>query len=217
MHSIMQEVRSIMLDGRSSIEEVRKAIAQLTIRAIASITLSHWTLISRNTFTSLFSTATSGTCSYNFSVSYSSFFLQRFQWTFLATFSCRLLYSFWANISHPLTKCCTLLHTLHMGLSLVLTMWRFIHFVLMACSCPAQNNASVLIFKLFLDNHCQDLFFSTLSGISMTNYPWFFFWRQLCLSSFDFCFLNSPLSIFIIDYLSCSNTTDGFFFSELPT
>ena len=35
---------------------------------LASITLSHWTLISHNTFTSSFSTAPSGTCSYHFSV-----------------------------------------------------------------------------------------------------------------------------------------------------
>ena len=54
------------------------------------------------------STALPGTCLYHFSVCYEPFFLQRSQWDFFATLSCRLLYSFWANFLHPLTNCCKL-------------------------------------------------------------------------------------------------------------
>ena len=90
---------------------------------LASITLSHWTLIS---FTSSFSTNPSGTCSYHFSICSNPFFLQISQWNFFATLSCYLLYSFWANFSHSHSKCCTLSplfpQNLHRGLSLVLSM-----------------------------------------------------------------------------------------------
>ena len=65
------------------------------------------------TFTSSFFTAPSGMCSYQFSVCSNPFFLQRSQWTFFATLSCRLLYSLWDNVSHPLTKYCTLSPFLH--------------------------------------------------------------------------------------------------------
>ena len=130
---------------------------------LASITLSHWTLIFYNTFTSSFCSALSGVRSYHFSVWSNLFFLRRSQWTFFATLSCRILYSFWANLSHPLTKCCTLSpffpQNLQRWLSLVLSIWSFIWFVLMAYSCEAHNNASISIFKSFLDNHCQVLSF----------------------------------------------------------
>ena len=75
---------------------------------LASITLSHWTLISHSTFTSSFSTAPSETCSNYFSVCSNPFFLQTSQWKFFDKLSCCLLYSVWADFSHPLTKCCTL-------------------------------------------------------------------------------------------------------------
>ena len=80
---------------------------------LASITLPQWTLTSNIIFTSSFSTAPSGTCSYHFSVCCEPFFLQRSQWTFFATLSCHLSYSFWANFSHLLTRWCTLSHFFH--------------------------------------------------------------------------------------------------------
>ena len=63
----------------------------------------------------------------------------------------------------------------------------------MVCPYATHNNASVSIFKLHLDNHCQVLSLSTLSGIFLTNCPCIFFSRQFCLSSCAFCYLNSPL------------------------
>ena len=64
-----------------------------------------------------------------FSVFSKPYFLQRSQWTLFATLLCHLLYSLWANFSHPLTKFCTLSpffpHNLHRGFSLVLSMWCF--------------------------------------------------------------------------------------------
>ena len=102
---------------------------QLKLRLVFLPTSSHWTLISHNTFTYSFSTAPSGTCSCQFSVCSKLFFLQRSQWTFFATLSCHLLYSFWVNFSHPLAKFCTLSlvspHNLHRWFSLVLSMWCF--------------------------------------------------------------------------------------------
>ena len=77
------------------------------------------TLISHKTFTSSFSTTACGTCSYYFSICSNPFFLQNSRWTFFATLSCRLLYSFWANFSQSDNKCCTLSpffpHILHRG------------------------------------------------------------------------------------------------------
>ena len=65
----------------------------------SSTTLSRWTLISHRTVTSSFSTTTSGTCSYHFSVCSSPFFLQRSQWTFFTTLSCHLFYSFYTTFN----------------------------------------------------------------------------------------------------------------------
>ena len=79
-------------------------------------------------------------------------------------------------------------HNLHRGLWLVLLIWYFIEFVLMVCSCAAHNNASVSIFKSLLDNYCQVLSLSTLSGFSLTNCPCVFFSHHFCLSSCAFCF-----------------------------
>ena len=99
------------------------------LNSFVTLARAHWMLISHNTFTSLFSTASVGMCLYHFSVFSNPFFLQRFQWTFLGTLSYHLLYSLWANISRPLTKCCTLSpvfpHNLHRGFLLVLSMWCF--------------------------------------------------------------------------------------------
>ena len=92
----------------------------ITIRPgrLASIRLSHWIFMSRSALISLFSTAPSGACSYHFSLCCNLFFLQISQWTFFATLSCRLLYSFWANFLHLLVMCCTLSpfsHTTYTG------------------------------------------------------------------------------------------------------
>ena len=133
----------------------------ITIRSglLASIRLSHWIFMSHCTLISSFSTAPSTACSYHFSMCSNLFFLQISQWTFFATLSCRLLYYFWANFSQPLVMCCTLSpffpNNLHRELSLVLSMWYFIWFVLIACSCAAHSNDSVPNFKSPLDNHCH--------------------------------------------------------------
>ena len=61
---------------------------------LASIRLSHQIFMSHSTLISSFSTAPSGACPCHFSLCSNLFFLQISQLTFVATLSCRLLYSF---------------------------------------------------------------------------------------------------------------------------
>ena len=69
---------------------------------LASITWSHWMVISHKILHFSFSTTPSGWCSYHFSPLLMSYLQQSFQWTNLAILSCLLLYSFCANILHSL-------------------------------------------------------------------------------------------------------------------
>ena len=118
---------------------------------LSSVMLPQWTIIFHNTFTSSFSTAPSGTCSYHFSVCSITHFSYKGP-----TLSYCLLYSFWPNFLHPLTRCCTLSpfspHNLHRGFSLVLLALQSLSWWPVYCS---HNNASVPIFKSLLDNHYQ--------------------------------------------------------------
>ena len=76
---------------------------------LTSKTLLHWMFISQSSFTSPFSTTPSSTCSYHFSFLSSWCNSHNFQCIILATLSRRLLYSFWANLLHSLTRWHTLL------------------------------------------------------------------------------------------------------------
>ena len=68
-------------------------LTKIKLGLLASITLSHWILISQIDLTSSSSRAPSGPCSYHFSFLSKLCFLQNFQWTNFATVSCLLLYS----------------------------------------------------------------------------------------------------------------------------
>ena len=162
---------------------------------LGSIALSHWTLISHNTFTSSFSTAPSGACSYNFSVFSNRFFLQRSQWSFFATLPCRLIYSFWANFSHPLTKCCTLSPFFHIictggfhwyyrcGALNSLPLWPV----------PVQQ-ITMLLFRSF-SHFCIIIakFYSYQLSMAFPGELSIIFFTPVLLSSCAFYFLNSPL------------------------
>ena len=90
-------------------------------------------------------------------------FLKKVLMTFFTTLPCHLLYYFWEHFSHPLTKCCTispfLPHNLHRGLSLVLSVWCFTQFVLLACSYVAHN--------LFQSSTCSRI---TIAMFILTNF-----------------------------------------------
>ena len=116
--------------------------------------------------------------------------------------------------------CCTLLpffpHNLHRGLSLVLSMWYFIKFVLISWSCAGHNNASVPTFKSTLANHCPVISLSTFSVVSLMNCQCIRFSLHFSFSSFAFGFLNSTLNIVSpVLIASATDTPIIRFFSEL--
>ena len=62
-----------------------------------------WSVCAVTSHTSLSSsTTTSGLCLYHFSFTFIPYFLHIFRWIFVPNQSCRLLYSFWANLLHSL-------------------------------------------------------------------------------------------------------------------
>ena len=84
----------------------------------------------------------------------------------------------------------------------------------MACFCAAHSNASLPIFQSLFDNHCQVLFSSVFSGISLTNSPCISFFTPVLFKFSCFLFFKFPTiySIFSIDCLSCSNSPHEIFF-----
>ena len=94
-------------------------------------------------------------------------FLHTSQYIFLPTQPCLLLYSFCANIEHShnmcLTVSSTLPHNLHLRSAWVLSIFAFITFVLMACSCAAIINDSVSLFILPSLSHSHYSFPATYS------------------------------------------------------
>ena len=111
----------------------------------------------------------------------------------MPTQSCLLLYSLCANIGHSHTVAHCLIHfntqsTFTFDLSL--SIFDFIAFVLMACSCPAIISDSVSIFILPSLSHCH---FSSpaTSSIWLKSYPCNFSCFKIFLHSFLLLSLNS--------------------------
>ena len=154
---------------------------------LTSVMLPHWTMISHNTFTSSFSTAPSGTCSYHFSecsMTHSSYKGP--------TLSYCLLYSFWP-ISH--------IHLLG-----VTHFYLFLHII-----CTGGFHWSYWLYIICPDDlftvHITTLLFQSSNHLRITitkfiliNFLWHFpdelfmhFLFMPVLSYGASCFLNSPL------------------------
>ena len=103
----------------------------------------------------------------SFTYFYSLYFLHKAQWMFKHTLSRLLFYSSCANILQPLTVCRTIIciYSRQSYDNFFLT-----ELVFKACSCAADNKASVSSFKFQFLSQCQD-FSDFLSYISLLNWP----------------------------------------------
>ena len=178
---------------------------------LTSVMLPHWTMISHNTFTSSFSTALSGTCSYHFSVcsiTHSSYKGP--------TLLCSLLYSFWPNFPHHI-------HLLgvphfHLFLHIICTGgFHLSYWLYMVCP---DDLFTVYIRTLLFQS--SNHFWITTTKFILINFLWHFpdklfmnfLFMPVLLKLLCFLFFKFPTrySIFSIDCLSCCNSSDEVFF-----
>ena len=119
---------------------------------------SVWTVKSHNILHLSFSITTSGSCSYQFSFTSTSYLLHISQWILVPNQSCRFLFYFCVNLLHSLNTWFTLSsafpHVVRLLLPWVLSAFVFLLLPFIAYSCAAMIKTSVVVLStLFLAIH----------------------------------------------------------------
>ena len=152
-----------------------------------------YTVKSHSTLHLPFSITTTGLCSYHFYSTSIPCFLHISQWIFVLNPSCRLLYSFWANLLHLLNIWFTFSpafsHSLHLLFSWVLSI--FINMLLVFIGVPVQPllRLQLFIFSTLFLAIPTDLYL--LPIVCLINYPCNCFCVQFVFISFFLLFLYS--------------------------